>query len=101
PFTYRVVRNYLNSIVPAQNQRGVIDFLDFQHLANLPGDYDLITPEELASIYEIGFAHASMQSASLQRRLAEARAGAIADSSAEKIWGLFATTAGEFVHIGD
>jgi outer membrane autotransporter protein len=53
----------------------LINFLEFESLGNLPHDYDLIAPEELASIYEVGFSQAVVQSNNLQRRMDDIRAG--------------------------
>jgi len=53
----------------------LVNFLILEPLANLPHDYDLIAPEELASIYEIGFSQAVVQNNNLQRRMDDIRAG--------------------------
>jgi outer membrane autotransporter protein len=53
----------------------LINFLALEALGNLPHDYDLIAPEELASIYEIGFSQAVVQNNNLQRRMDDIRAG--------------------------
>jgi len=45
-------------------------------VADLPAAFDLLAPEELASIYEIGFSHALLQGVNFQRRLSDIRAGA-------------------------
>jgi fibronectin-binding autotransporter adhesin len=44
-------------------------------LADLPATYDLIAPEELASIYEMGFSQAYMQGVNLMQRMDDIRAG--------------------------
>ena len=44
-------------------------------MANLPHDFDLIAPEELASIYEIGFSQAVVQNMNLMHRMDDIRAG--------------------------
>ena len=53
----------------------LINFLVLEPLGSLPHDYDLIAPEELASIYEIGFSQAVVQNDNLQRRMDDIRAG--------------------------
>ena len=53
----------------------LINFLVLEPLGALPHDYDLIAPEELASIYEIGFSQAVVQNDNLQRRMDDIRAG--------------------------
>ncbi len=53
----------------------VISFVGNEPLVNLPYDYDLIAPEELASIYEMGFTQANMQGVNLMQRMDDIRAG--------------------------
>jgi outer membrane autotransporter protein len=71
----RAVANNLDLIVTDPRGAQLIGFLNNELLANLPRDYDLIAPEELASIYETGFSQARIQSLNLQRRMDEIRAG--------------------------
>jgi len=60
----------------------LIGFLDSEPIGSLPQAYDLIAPEELASIYEIGFSQANVQSINLQRRMDDIRAGSNGFSAA-------------------
>lgn len=60
----------------------LIGFLDSEPVGNLPRAYDLIAPEELGSMYEIGFSQAGMQSINLQRRMDDIRAGSNGFSAA-------------------
>lgn len=53
----------------------LIAFLGNQPLGNLPHDYDLIAPEELAAIYEVGFSQSMVQNNNLERRMDDIRAG--------------------------
>jgi outer membrane autotransporter protein len=53
----------------------LVGFLGHEPMGNLPHDFDLIAPEELASIYEIGFSQAVVQNNNLQRRMDDIRAG--------------------------
>jgi outer membrane autotransporter protein len=53
----------------------VIAYLGQVPLADLPGDYDLIAPEEMASIYEMGFTQARIQGVNLMQRMDDIRAG--------------------------
>lgn len=53
----------------------LIFFLNTEPLGNLPHDYDLIAPEELASIYEIAFSQAVVTNNNLQHRMDDIRAG--------------------------
>jgi autotransporter-associated beta strand protein len=71
----RAVANNLDSIVADPRESELIAFLDTELLGKLPHDYDLIAPEELTSIYEIGFSQAMIQNLNLQRRMDEIRAG--------------------------
>jgi autotransporter-associated beta strand protein len=71
----RAVASNLDLIVTDPRESELIAFLDTELLGKLPHDYDLIAPEELASIYEIGFSQATIQNLNLQRRLEEIRAG--------------------------
>jgi T5SS/PEP-CTERM-associated repeat protein len=53
----------------------LINFLAGQPGGNLPHDYDLIAPEELAAMYEVGFSQAMVQNNNLERRMDDIRAG--------------------------
>ena len=59
----------------------VIDFLNGEPLANLPADFDRIAPEELQAIFTIGTSQANVQTANLQRRLEDVRAGRLGFSA--------------------
>lgn len=65
----------LNNAANDPAAAGLINFLVGEPLGALPHDYDLIAPEELASIYEIGFSQAVVQNNNLQRRMDDIRAG--------------------------
>ena len=57
-------------------------YVDNRPLANLPGDFDRIAPEELTSIFTIGTAYARVQGQNLQRRTDDIRSGASGFSAA-------------------
>jgi outer membrane autotransporter protein len=127
----QAVAENLNRSVGDSRAADLIGFLDTEPLANLPHDYDLIAPEELASIYEIGFSQGTIQWQNIQRRTADIRAGSTGFSAAgyqmrdthnfakdadgklvlekgsvmqpspENRWGVFITGTGEFVKVGD
>ncbi len=61
---------FLDNCVP-----NVIAFEGQVPLADLPATYDLIAPEEMASIYEMGFTQANMQGVNLMQRMDDIRAG--------------------------
>ena len=71
----KAVANGLNSAANDPRAMALITFLENEPIGNLPHDYDLIAPEELASIYEIGFSQAVAQNNNLQRRMDDIRAG--------------------------
>jgi outer membrane autotransporter protein len=60
-----------NCIPTATNYLGNISIFD------LPHAYDLIAPEELASIYETSFSQGVIQSLNLERRMDDIRAGSM------------------------
>jgi fibronectin-binding autotransporter adhesin len=127
----QAVAENLNRSVGDSRAADLIGFLDMELLANLPHDYDLIAPEELASIYEIGFSQATIQWQNIQRRTADIRAGStgfsaagyqmrdthgfakgadgkmvlekgsVMEPSPENRWGVFITGTGQFVDVGD
>ena len=53
-----------------------ITFLGFIPIADLPHAFELIAPEEYASMYEMSFSHAIVQSDNLQRHMDDIHAGA-------------------------
>ena len=69
------VAHNIDSAVNDPAAAALIGFLGNEPMGNLPHDYDLIAPEELASIYEIGFSQAVVQNDNLQRRMDDIRAG--------------------------
>ncbi len=125
---HRAIGANLNRTIDDPRAAGLINFLDREPLRNLPNDLDLIAPEELASIYEIGFSQAATQGMNLQRRLDDIRSGSNGFSAAgfaprvsgkeesrhgtiapvaaflpspQNRWGIFLTGTGEFVNVGD
>jgi outer membrane autotransporter protein len=69
------VAGMLDVVAASASQPGLIDYLNAQALADLPGDFDLIAPDELQAIYTIGMSQANVQTANLQRRMEGIRAG--------------------------
>ncbi len=69
------VAQALNSAVGNPRASTLIAFLDDQPLNNLCGDFTLIAPEALASIFNAGVSLANVQTANLIRRLEDIRAG--------------------------
>jgi Autotransporter beta-domain len=60
----------------------LIGFLNNETLSNLCNDFDLISPEELTSIFVIGVSLANVQTANLERRMDDIQAGSHGFSSA-------------------
>jgi outer membrane autotransporter protein len=75
------VAQALNSAVGNPRASTLIAFLDGQPLNNLCGDFTLIAPEALASIFNAGESLANVQTANLIRRLEDIRAGSTGFSS--------------------
>ena len=65
----------LDSAVGDPRAAALIAFLDTEPLSELCRDLDLISPEELASIFNIGVSLANIQSVNLERRMDDIRAG--------------------------
>lgn len=51
------------------------DFLNTQDVSALPAMFDLISPDELTSMYQMGFTGSEMQNANIKRHLARVRQG--------------------------
>jgi outer membrane autotransporter protein len=59
----------------------LIDFLNGEALSNLPAHFDRIAPEELQAIFTVGTSQANAQTANLQRRFEDIRAGRLGFSA--------------------
>ena len=90
----KIIGKQLDRLVRIHREPKLIDLLDREPLDRLPHDFDLLAAEELASVYTIGFSQANVQTANLQRRLDDVRAG-VHGFSAE---GLSVTGTGEQAH---
>ncbi len=71
----------LNKSIGDPRAADLLNFLDTELIANLPHDYDLIAPEELAALYEISFSKAVVENQNLQHRMDDIRAGSSGFSS--------------------
>jgi outer membrane autotransporter protein len=69
------VAQALDSAVGNPRASALIAFLNEQAFNNLCGDFTLIAPEALASIFDAGVSFANVQTANLKRRLEDVRAG--------------------------
>ena len=74
-FNQRAVAAELDEVVGDPRADDLIGFVGSEPPGSLPHDYDLIAPEELASIYEIGFSQAVVTNMNLQHRMDDIRAG--------------------------
>jgi autotransporter-associated beta strand protein len=72
----------LDSAVGDLRASQLIDFLNQQSLRDLCDDIDLISPEQLTSLFVIGTSLANVQTANLQRRMTDIQAGSNGFSSA-------------------
>jgi uncharacterized protein with beta-barrel porin domain len=76
------VAQALNSAVGNPAATALINFLDSQPISQLCADFTLISPEELTAIYALDVSLANIQTANLERRLDDIRAGSNGFSSA-------------------
>src|SRR5262249_18549578 len=75
------VANAIDSAVGDPRAAALIAFLDTEPLGNLPHDFDLIAPEELAATFNIAVSLSNVQSVNLERRMEDIRAGSSGFSS--------------------
>lgn len=59
----------------------IIDYLNGQDIDALPAIYDLIAPDELTAIYQMGFTAAEIQNTNIQRHLDLVRRGSVSTKS--------------------
>ena len=71
----RAVARALDRVAFDTRETKLIDFLDGEPLGKLPADLDRIAPEELASVFNLSAALANVQTANLERRMDDLRAG--------------------------
>ena len=75
------VARALNSAVGDPRAAALITFLDSQPLNQLSADFTLISPEVVASVYDLAVSLANVQTANLERRLVDLRQGSHGFSS--------------------
>jgi hypothetical protein len=63
----------------------LIAFLDTEPDANLPGDFERISPDGLSALYQISFSAADVQAANLENRFDEIRRGSNGFSSSLRV----------------
>lgn len=81
-FNQRATAGGLDKLAFRNNPPKVIAYLNDRPLHELPGDFDRIAPDELASVFTIGMSLANVQSLNLQRRTSDLRTGANGFSAA-------------------
>jgi autotransporter-associated beta strand protein len=72
----------LDSAVGDPRAAPLIEFLDSQPLSELCHDLDLISPEELTSMFNVGVSMANIQTDNLERRMNNVRGGSTGFSAA-------------------
>jgi hypothetical protein len=77
--------NLLDAVQLDPRAVNLISFLDKEPFANLPGDFEKISPEGLTAFYEIGFSSANIQKLVLEGRLDDIRNGSNGFSSNVKV----------------
>jgi outer membrane autotransporter protein len=65
----------------------LISFLNQEPFANLPGDFEKISPDGLTAFYEVGFSNANIQRLNLEGRLDDIRNGSNGFTSNMKVNG--------------
>jgi autotransporter-associated beta strand protein len=79
--------NLLNAVQSDPKAVGLISFVNNEPFANLPVDFEKISPEALSAFYEIGFSNANIQRLNLESRLDDLRSGSNGFSSNMKVNG--------------
>jgi uncharacterized protein with beta-barrel porin domain len=79
--------NLLDAVQLAPRAADAINFLNKEAFANLPGDFDKISPDGLTAFYEIGFSNANIQRLNMEDRLDEIHHGSNGFSSNMKVNG--------------
>jgi outer membrane autotransporter protein len=116
--------NLLDAVQLDPRATNLMSFLYKEPLANLPRDFDKISPESLTAFYEISFSGANIQRLNLESRLEDIRGDSgfasgtgatvyledkadgkpsknplVLQPQREKRWDFWATSFGDFVHV--
>jgi outer membrane autotransporter protein len=116
--------NLLDAVQLDPRAANLMSFLDQEPFANLPSDFDKISPESLTAFYEISFSGANIQRLILESRLEDIRNQpsattntgvylvdkggvdgksiknpAVLPPTPEKRWDFWSTSFGDFVHV--
>jgi outer membrane autotransporter protein len=79
--------NLLDAVQLDPRATNLISFLNTEPFANLPADFQKISPEGLTAFYEIGFSNANIQKLTLESRLDDLHNGSNGFSSNMKVNG--------------
>jgi outer membrane autotransporter protein len=79
--------NLVDTVHADPRAANLISFLNQQPFANLPGDFERISPDGLTAFYEISFSNANIQRLNLESRLDDLRYGSSGFSSNMKVNG--------------
>ena len=71
----RAVARTLDRVAFDSREKKLIGFLNNEPLGKVPADFDRIAPEELAAVFNLSAALANVQTANLERRMDDLRAG--------------------------
>jgi outer membrane autotransporter protein len=83
----RAAANLLDAVQLNPKAANLISFLDKEPFANLPRDFNKISPDGLTAFYEIGFSNANIQRLNLEGRFDDLRNGSNGFSSNMKVNG--------------
>ena len=79
--------NLLDAVQLDPRAANLISFLNKEPFANLPGDFEKISPDGLTAFYEISFSNANIQRLNLEGRLDDLHNGSNGFSSNMKVNG--------------
>jgi outer membrane autotransporter protein len=83
----RASANLLDAVHLDPRAANLISFFDTEPFANLPGDFEKISPDGLTAFYEISFSNANIQRLNLEGRLDDIHEGSTGFSSNMKVNG--------------
>jgi outer membrane autotransporter protein len=84
--------NLLDAVHLDPSAANLISFINNQPFANLPGDFEKISPDGLTAFYEISFSNANIQRLNLEGRLDDIRNGSNGFNSNMKVNGATVST---------
>jgi outer membrane autotransporter protein len=83
----RAAASLLDAVQLNPRAANLISFLNKEPFANLPGDFNKISPDGLTAFYEISFSNANIQRLNIESRLDDVRNGSNGFSSNMKVNG--------------